>query len=301
MKIRRIVFAGLFLIAGLNVTTAQVKLSFNPEKGKKYEYQSEMIQNIQQNVMGQTIPMELEMNIKYLMEIKGKTSQETQMQYTYKEVAYIINSPMMKMGYDSKNPIENPSEMDKIFSKIFSTLIDESFMIVVAPDGTITSVTGMELIAEKMVNAISGDGTMAAQLGAQMKMQFGDDAIKNSFQQAFKIYPANPVKKGDSWNLESKTTISNMNTDVKTKYSLKDISKNLATITFESVMELIPTEGMEGNLSGSQTGTMIVDTKTGMTITSDVSQNMKGNVKAQGFDVQMEVDGKVKISTKDVK
>jgi len=300
MKIRRIVFASLFLIAGLTVS-AQVKLSFNPEKGKKYDYQMDIIQNIQQSVMGQTIPMETEMNVKYLMEIKDKTPQGTQMQFTYREITYIIKSPMMKMGYDSKNPVENPSEMDNMLSKMFSKLIDAQLMIVVAPDGTIVSATGMDAVAENMINAIAGDGPMAAQMGAQMKTQFGDDATKRSFEQSFKIYPANAVKKGDIWNIESTASVANMNTDIKTKYTLKDVSKNIASIAFESEMEFKPTEGMEGDLTGTQTGTMMVDTKTGLTITSDISQTMKGSIKTQGFDVQLDINGKIKMSTKDVK
>ena len=45
MKVNRIVLAGMFLVAGLTAASAQVKLSFNPEKGTKYEYRSELVQN----------------------------------------------------------------------------------------------------------------------------------------------------------------------------------------------------------------------------------------------------------------
>jgi len=301
MKIRRIVSAGLFLIASIIVASAQVKLSFNPEKGKKYEYQTDLIQNIQQSVMGQTVPVTMEMNTKYLMEIKDKTPQEITAQFTYLEVVYIISSPMMKMGYDSKTPVENPTEMDNMLGKMFSKMIDQSVVAVIAPDGSVKSVTGMDAVAEDMINAIAGDGQLAAQMGAQMKTQFSDDALKTSFEQMFRIYPAKAVRVGESWNNESTMSVNNMNTTHKTKYTLKGISKNMATIAVVSDVEMDSGAMMEGRLAGTQTGTILVDVKTGLPVTNDISGNIKGSLKAQGMDIQMDLSLKTKTTAKEVK
>ena len=299
MKIKRFFFTTLFLMSGLSIIPAQVKLAFNPSKGAKYEYQTEMIQNIKQSFMGQEMPIETEMNVTYLMEIREKTTQEAQVQVTYSDVAYIVSSPMMKMGYDSKNPIENPSEMDQILAKMFSNMIGQSFMLLIASDGSVKSVTGMDAISENMIKAVSANGQMALQLGASMRQQFSDDAMKSSFEQSFKIYPANVVKAGDSWNTDYTMTMNNMNTNVKTKYILKDVSRNMATVAAESDIEMSASVEMEGKLTGTQTGTMIVDARTGMPVTSDMSQNIKGAVKTQGIDVQMELVSKAKTSIKE--
>jgi len=297
---KKFVFAGLLLVSGLTIVPAQqVKLSFNPEKGKKYEYQTEMVQNVKQNVMGQEIPVEMEMNTKYLMEIKDKTPQETTVQLTYEEMVYIISSPMMKMGYDSKNPVENPSDIDQMFSKMFDQMIDQSIVVVIAPDGSVKSVTGMDAIGESMVSAIAADGQMIAQLGAQMKQQYNDDAMKNMFEQMFKIYPENAVKAGNSWNINTSMMVNNMITDLKTKYTLKSVSKNMATIAVNGEIEMNPGAGMEGIITGTQTGTMTVDTKKGLPVASNVSQNMTGAIKVQGMEVQMELITKSKTTIKE--
>jgi hypothetical protein len=305
MKIKRLVIAGLLLVSGFSVASAQVKLSFNPEKGTKYEYRQEMLSKVKQNVMGQEIQVETEMSFNYLMEVKDKTPQEIHLQFTYRDVSFIVSSPMMKMGYDSKNPVENPSEMDNNLSKMFSKMLNASFMAVVAPDGSVKSVTGMDAISESMTNALTNDGQAAAQMGAQMKLQFSDDALKKMFEQSFKTYPDKAVKKGDSWNMENAisttTNNMNMNTNIKTKYTLKEVSKNMATVAVEGELEIIFPENMEGRLAGTQTGTMIIDTKSGLPVTSDVSQNMKGVIKAQGMEIQMEMTSKAKSSTKEVK
>jgi len=297
MKIRKVVFAGLFLMSSLTIASAQVKLSFNPEKGKKYEYQTDVIQNIQQSVMGQSIPMEMEMSVKYLMEISDKTPQETTVQYIFKEVAYIISSPMIKMGYDSNDS----SEKDNILGKMFSNLIDVSLMAIIAPDGSVKSLTGMDAVVEKMNRAIASEGQTEAQIGASIMSQFSDDALKNSFQQLLKIYPANKVKAGESWNMESAISVNSMNTNIKTKYTLKEIGKNMASIAVSSDLDMNMGAGMDGEITGAGTGTMSVDVKTGLPLMSEINQNMKGTVKAQGMEIQMELITKTKTTIQEVK
>jgi len=297
---KRLVFASLFLISGSIIASAQIKLSFNPEKGKKYECQQKIIQNTVSTVMGQDFPMETEMNITYLMEIKDKTPQEAHVQFTYGEVAYIISSPVMKMGYDSKNPVENPSGMDNMLDKMLSQLMNQSIMAVILPDGSAKSVTGMDAVAESMNSPSVGD-PMADQMLGQLKQQFNDAALENSFNQIFRIYPSNQVKAGDRWNLESAMEVNNMSISVNTRYTLKEVSKNKATITEESAIELKTSVNIVGNLSGTQSGVLLVDTQTGMPVSSEKTQNIKGVLNAHGFDVQTDINTKAKVSIKEVK
>ena len=301
MKIIKVAFTGLFLLLGLTIVSAQVKLSFNPEKGKKYEYQTEAVIMTNIAVMGQNISTEMEMSMKYLMEVVGKTSQETLAQFTYQDISYIVTSPMMNMGYDSKNPSENPSDMDKMIEKIFSAFIGKSFALSVAPDGTVNSVTGMDAIVESMTQSVAAGGQIAAQISEAVKQQFNENATKNMFEQSFKFYPENTVKAGDSWTVDNTLEISNMDTKTKTKYTIKEIKKNIAAIAVESTLEMKPGAGMEGTLTGTQTGTMQVDTKTGMPVLHDMSQTIKGPIKSQGMEMLMEMTTKAKTSTKNIK
>ena len=301
MKMKKILFVALFLVASLKITLAQVKLSFNPEKGAKYEYQMETIQNIKQSVMGQEIPMETEVNMTYLIEIKDKTPQEVHVHFVYQDLAYTVSNPMMKMKYDSKNPAENPSEMERTYERAFSNLINKPFLAVITPDGTIKSVTKLDADTESTTNATSANWQIDAQIAAQINQQFSGDAMKNILEQSFKIYPANAVKIGDNWNIESMATMNNINTSVKTKYTLKEINRNIATAIVEADIEMNPETVMEGKLAGTQVGTMTIDIETGLPVTNDMSQNVLGLVKAQGMEMQMELTGKIKGSIKKIK
>jgi len=285
---RRKLFAGLFFMLGLTAVSAQINLSFNPEKGAKYEYQTEMIQNVKQSIMGQEIPVTMEINVSYLMEIKDKTPQETHVQLTYQDIVYVISNPMMNMRYDSENPAVR-------------NLINKSFLMVVAPDGSVKSVTEIDNVAESPTNTSGANWQVDAQVVAQLNQQFSGDAVKDMLEQSFKMYPANAVRAGDSWNMDNTTTINNMNTSVKTKYTLKEISGNIATVAIESDMVMTVGAGMEGTIAGTQTGTMTIDTRTGLPVTSDIAQNIAGLVKAQGMDVQVQLTGKVETSIKEIK
>jgi hypothetical protein len=92
-----------------------------------------------------------------------------------------------------------------------------------------------------------------------------------------------------------------MNAVSNAKYTLRSVSRNVATVAVNSKIELVPMEGMTGKIAGTQTGTMTIDTKTGITLTSVISKNLKGNLSAQGVDMTMELITKTSISTKEVK
>jgi hypothetical protein len=278
---------------------AQVRLSFNPELGATYEYRMESVQNVKQKVMGQEMPMETVTDGTYLMEIKSKTPQEIRVQFTFQGFIFSISSPMMNIKYNSKNPTESTSEMDKMFEKMFSTLIGKPFTVIFAPNGSVKSVSGMGSIIENMLGAVAADGQMATQMGAQMSQQFSDEAMKNMFHQSFNFYPYpdKAVKVGDSWNMEFTMPMDNMNFGVKTKNTLEKISANMATIKVAGDIDM----DIEGSkLIGTQTGTMAVDITTGLPATSDIFQNMKGTIKMQGMEIQMEMITKAKTSVKKI-
>jgi len=223
--------------------------------------------------------------------------QEIHAQLTYQGFTFLVSSSMMKIRYDSKVPNENPSEMDKMFEKMFSALIGKPFTIIFAPNGSVKSVSGMGAIIENMLGTISADGQVAAQIGAQMSQQFTDESMKKMFGQSFNFYPDNAVKVGDSWNTEITIPMNNMNFGIKTKNTLKKIGTNEATIEAAGDIAM---DIEESKFTGTQTGTMIVDTATGLPVTSDISLNMKGTIKAQGMDIQMEMLSKTKISVKEI-
>ena len=298
MIVKRIIFAGLFLIAGLAAASAQINLSFNLEKGKKYEYRMDVITSSQQNVGGQTSHRETEISFQYLIEIKDNTPEKITAQFSFTEIIYIVSSPNMKMRYNTKNPIENPTDVDKMLGKILNNLINQPFLVVIALDGSIKSVAGLDAICENAVNAIPDDGPMAAQLSAQMRSQFGDIPIKNSLEILLNFYPARVVELGDNWDIERTTVVGNMATTTQSKFTLKEFNEGMATIVavFNTETVANPDAGMERKIAANSIATIVVDINTGLPVTSNYTTNIKGSGKVQGMDMQMVGTEKMRIT-----
>ena len=287
--------AVLFLLSVSFCLTAQTSLSFNPQKGSKYLYQQKTVQIINQTMMGQEIVMNQEMSFDYELDVLEKGPDGFRVQYTYKDVEFFMSAAMMKMAYSSKTPNENPSDMDKTVGKMFGSFIGKSFTITVASDGSVKEVSGMEAIADEMIKSIATDGQIATQIATSLKPQFSDGNMKNAFEQSLKIYPEKAVKTGESWDVEQEFGIAGMSSSNKAKYTLKDVKKNVATIDVASTMKMKPeTQGMTGDLTGTQTGVMQVDVKTGIPVSSDTSMELKGTISASGMSIVMSADSKIK-------
>ncbi|MCL2726773.1 MAG: DUF6263 family protein [Bacteroidales bacterium] len=292
MKKVKFIFTGIFLIAVLTVASAQVHLSFNLEKGEKYEYLMDIKTTSQQSFGDQTSIGEMEIVFKYLIEVTEKTPQEITAQFTFTQIIYVVSNPRMKMGYHSKNQVENPTDIDKMLGNMIDKVIGQSFVAVIAPDGSIKSVTGMDAVYENMVSEIEGDEQMAAQLSAQMRSMFTDRSRKNSLDMLLTIYPAKEVVVGDSWNFEIEIPTNNGSFAYNPKFTLKEISNDVAIVDVIVVIEANP--DAESIFSAIQTGTILIDVKTGLPISGDITFDSKSSFKNQGMDVQIDSSEKWK-------
>jgi hypothetical protein len=286
---------------GVTMTQAQVKLAFKPETGSKYTYQTEIVQDIKQSAMGRELPIEETVTMGFLMDIQNSNGKETGAQFSLQDVSYLLSSPMMKMSYDSKKPTENPNALDKIHEKIFGSVLGKSYVLSIAPDGSVNSVTGVDAVIVGIAQAVAADGEMGAQLSSSLTSQWlGESAIKGMFEQTFRVFPSNGIKPGDSWTIESNYGVSNKKSDIKTLYSLQDVKDGVATISVKATVELNPGGGLEGTLTGTQSGILLVDAKTGIPVSSDLTLNIKGPVKQQQVEIQMEMAAKMKTTVKEI-
>jgi len=289
----------LFLIVCCTVSVlaqAQVKLSFNPEKGERYQYISKTESTAKQQIMGQEIPMSTVMEMSFDMTVKEKTEDEIRLECIYNDILMSISSPMIEVKYDSKNPAENPTKMDKMMSQILGALAGKSIIVDFEPNGSVKSISGFDAIMKDMLDGLPENPEMQQMANASMQ-SFDDKAIKNMFEQAFKIYPEQAVNIGDSWQGGISMAMMGADNQINNTYQLKSIEEGNAVINVSSVFNLMPA-GLEGALKGEQKGEIRIDIKTGMPISSTVTQTSKGSFEAQGMELQMEVVSKITFEQK---
>ena len=117
---------------------------------------------------------------------------------SFQSVRMEMNGPMGKVVYDSSAPDKTPNPMVEAMGKVMGSLVGESIIVVMAPEGTVRRVEGASRILERVMQSLSADPAAAA--AAQgLKAMLSDDALKTTLSQSFARLPADPVKAGDTW------------------------------------------------------------------------------------------------------
>jgi hypothetical protein len=118
------------------------------------------------------------------------------LRFAYEAVRMEMTSPMLTLSYDSTTP---DKASDATMKEMFSSMIGESFTLVMTPVGEVQRVEGMGRIMEKVFSKVPQDPATAGMLNG-VKSSFSDDAIKGVVSQGFTRLPERAVKPGDEWN-----------------------------------------------------------------------------------------------------
>ena len=273
-------------------TSSQV-LKFNFEKGKSYDY--EMIVNMDQEIMGQQ--MKMDMNSYYSMDVTDDNGNEKTISTTFERIKMNMNMGPVTLDVDSENPIPTDtasgSEMQKALSKmnrLFSSLKGQKFTMKVNAEGKVTEVTGMKELQQRIMSQFGDEITEAQkmQMKDQFNKQFSDDQIKSQFERVLYIFPNKEVKVGDSWTKSSSGGVS-MPGKYNSKYTVTEIEGNMVTLKEESTIE---SSEENTKLTGDITGTIVVDSRSGLVVNS--TQNMDMKVESNGMSIGIKGITKVK-------
>jgi len=295
MKSKKILFLVALFCTGM-LAQAQVKLSFNPEKGKTYVYRFNTEQSIKQTIGSQEIPVNTVMDMLMKMTVKEKTGDGISVDYLYTEAVMTVSNPMMNIKYDSKNTNDSVSEPEKLIAQIFNGLIGKTMNVVFAPDGSVKSISGFDAIMKDIQKNMTSGNPAVQQMVNGFLQSFNEDAMKRMFEQSFKFYPDKEVNVGDSWNSDISFTAAGMNSNIKNTYTLQSVNNNAAMIEVVSDINIKPGAGMDGELTGNQKGKISLDVKTGLPVNFTATQNTTGKIVAQGTEVLMDMTTKTTVS-----
>jgi len=296
MKIRLITFLIAFLLVALQTVNAQPKalLRINLEKGDNYQMTLISDNNIDQEINGQ----------------KMKVLQKITMVTSYKVLDilpannFVIEYSFQKMRMDmevngQKVVINSDSTSQDPASNAIKDITSFKLKFTVSSLGKIQSVEGLEEYAQKL--------SSNPQLAQVLAMLTNEDNFKATFEQYFGFYPENEVQVGSKWDSSIKMP-GMMNMDMLMHFEVADIKENQVMLNVNSDINMdspIETNGMkiQMKMTGTQTGTMFVDRKSGLTGTSDLNQkfdmHMKFNNPQSGEEMEMpmQMNAVSKIST----
>ncbi|HAA12404.1 MAG TPA: hypothetical protein DCE41_12190 [Cytophagales bacterium] len=287
MKVQRTFWTALGLFALLFSTPllAQrpVTLRLNLEKGKTYTVSMSTQQDISQTIMGQDNNIQQEIGFTYALDVLGKKrGGEHDVDLTFTKVKFANETPMGGTNYDSENPDSEPDMQ----SMAYAAMVDQTLGMKMNNTGEITDITGINEFLNHLVSFYGiPEGPQREEVRALIDQQFSAEQMMDQFSQLTIVYPENAVKVGDSWEQTQEVT-AGFPLNLVNTYTVQSIEGGEVTLSLSSEVSMGKmTEPMQMNgmemmykLKGTQTGTIIVDAKTGWTQSSQITQNLAGTV-----------------------
>jgi hypothetical protein len=273
-------------------TSTSTPFKLNLEKGRGYDY--EMIMDLDTKVAGQTSAVTI--TSAYSMNVASIENGIRSIETAYKSMRMNMQVMGMNFDIDSDKPIDN-NETDPtknplgVMNRVVSGIVGKKFTIKVDEEGKVLEVVGFERMMTDMVDSMHLPEEAREKAVASMRDQFSDQNLKDQFAQIFNIFPNKAIKVGDTWE-KSYVTGGKMASKNTTTYKVKDIEGNNISLVTNSVISS-PTEGGQ-QITGTTTGNLIVDSKTGLMISGDMDQDMTMSTQGQKVDIK----GKMKIKGK---
>ncbi len=259
-------------------------LKFNFEKGKGYDY--EMITNMDQEIMGQA--MQMDMTFYYSMDV-------TEDDGTLKTITTAIDRFKMKMvvagmniDIDSDKPLpslgktENGKDPMKMMNILFEAIKGQKFSMKVDAEGKVQEVTGFENMANTIVDSMSLDEAESREMKEKFNQQFNSDKMKSQMGRMFYIFPNKEVKIGDSWQKNSDVS-GDMAGHYNSTYKVTDIEGDMVTLAENTKVE---SNENKMNLKGDIKGTIVVDSRLGLVVDGNQETTMTAEAAGKSFEIK---------------
>lgn len=282
-----LVTAGIFSFEACQTaksSTSSKMLKFDLQNGKAYDY--EMTVSMDQEIMGQ--PMKMDMTTYYSMAVKGDDGQTKTIVSSFERFKMKTEVAGINLDVDTDIPVKTDStgpEKDPMqaLSKVFGAIKGQKFTLKVNAEGKIMEVTGFENMAENIADSLSLDPKDRAEMLSGFKGQFNQDEIKQSLERFWYIFPNKEVKVGDSWQ-KSTVMAGKMPGKYNSTYKVTDIEGDM--VSLEEVSKIESKEGEEVSMTGEITGTIVIDSRSGLVVKADQDMDMKASAKGMSFDIR---------------
>ncbi len=258
----------------------KAKLALNLEKGQTYKQSTDAKATVNQDVSGQKI--EIVMNIKGDMSylVTATEGDSYNMEVRYESLSIAMQMPQGNAEFSSEKDDEND-----IFSMILGEITKSPFEITMTKTGKITEVKNAENLFNSAFDKFP-DIPVAQlnQLKSQINQAYGAKAFKGNIEMATAIFPDKPVKRGESWTINTKLE-SGMAADMTSNYTYVESNKDHHLIRGEAVIQTADKDAyveangmpMRYDMTGQMKSEIKVDKKTGWILEAKINQAIKGD------------------------
>ncbi|MDR2129711.1 MAG: DUF6263 family protein [Odoribacteraceae bacterium] len=251
-------------------------LSLNLTKGETYTQTLALANVILQQIMGQQVKIDMNMNIELSYLVKEKNATFYDLELVYKRLETKAVMPGVSQTASSDNEVNSDS-------RVLNALVNKPIQVKMDMKGKVLEVSGLEAI---FASITSGSTTQLTQL----KAIFGDEALKQNIQNAMAFLPDHPVAEGDSWVQE---LTQNLGLTIKTvtTYTYRGSKDGFWNITGNSTLavpnkdEYFELNGiqMKSDMQGTAVSELKLDKANGWIVAGNTKLKIKGttHVKAR--------------------
>ena len=299
----------LSLIGGLfafSPIAKKVEFKFQLNPGKTYKQETKMISNTTQTVQGSEMQSKNVVSSITYMEMKDEGDTSNVYSVWYDELSMDIEGGGMNQNFSSDT---SSLAMVDPMSSILAGLVEQKFDATINTSGKVTYVENLEEIIEAAVG--TAGGAQADMVREQISSSFGDGGFAKNIEMSTRLIPENPVKKGDSWEIEQYTS-TGLPLILTSTYTLKEVSDGIATIGVSGKLKIDPAnaktsiQGMNATyfMDGTREGEVKVEVETGWMQSGTFTDNIVGSISLEaspqmpnGMTIPMEMNNETTITS----
>lgn len=169
--------------------------------------------------------------------------------------------------------------------KMCSEIIKNEFTVKINKAGKVLSINGVNDMIDKIINSYGLTSTQKESFASLIKQNYGDEAIKESFNRMTDIYPKEEIKTGLTWKTEQKDSQGIPRT-ISTSWKIKDITDGFVTAETDSNVTCntdnnsldIMGMKMKANLKGNSKGTVKISMDNGLMQSGEFNEKASGTM-----------------------
>lgn len=261
------------------------KLNFTP--GTNYLCSMEMSKRVKQTIEGEEQRMEQNLLLVWDYNILSKNDAGNyEISARYARIKSSQRFGMQKVEFDSENM---PDYIDPSMIG-YKILAGSEITMEVTSEGKVKRLDGFQEIIDKIIDELNiPDSRQRNEIIDGLRKQFGDEAMRQSFEQMTAFYPDSPVDTGDSWHAETAMDVG-FPVTVETDYTMLSRKDGIADIDVVSMVRSnLNSEGIDMglfslsyNIEGDQRGLIKMDEVSGLPVRSDIRLKFSGTVEVSG-------------------
>lgn len=262
-------------------------LRFKLEKGSVYEMVMNMNNNMDQEMMGQQVKMDQQMEMITIMTVEDVLPNNNFLiNYHYKSIKMDMDVMGNSMTFDSENEEESTSSL-----KALKNLTKTKLKLEFTPLGKVISIDGFDSFNDVFAENF--------ELKEMFKMISSEKAFKSSFGQTFNYFPEEKVTVGDSWSTSQKIE-EPMSMNIDMHFTVSDIQKHNVFLDMDSDIDSNTTMEQNGmsidmEMKGKQNGTLTINSKDGMLNASAMKQDLSILMKMKNPQTNEDIEMPIKM------